>query len=49
MEAPLLPHHFGDRVRLDLPDPVYWGTPRRVAGDDGGLAERLGDTLSDLG
>ncbi|WP_128375304.1 DUF317 domain-containing protein [Streptomyces cavernae] len=49
MEAPLLPHHSSDRSRPDLPDPVYWVTPRHLAGDDGALAERIGDTLSDLG
>ncbi|QFX86285.1 DUF317 domain-containing protein [Streptomyces sp. SYP-A7193] len=45
MEAPLLPHHS----RPNLPDPVYWVTPRHLAGDDGVLAERIDDTLSDLG
>lgn len=45
MEAPLLPH----RSRPNLPDPVYWVTPRHLAGDDGVLAERIDDTLSDLG
>ncbi|MET7489737.1 DUF317 domain-containing protein [Streptomyces sp. NPDC005538] len=45
MEAPLLPHHS----RPNSPDPVYWVTPRHLAGDDGVLAERIDDTLSDLG
>ncbi|WP_327215347.1 DUF317 domain-containing protein [[Kitasatospora] papulosa] len=49
MEAPLLPHHSSDRSRPDLPDPVYRVTPRHLAGHDGALAERIGDTLSDLG
>ncbi|OEV07315.1 hypothetical protein AN220_34540 [Streptomyces nanshensis] len=35
--------------RLDLPDPVYWVTPRHLTGDDRGLTGRIGDTLSDLG
>ncbi len=47
-EAPLLPHHFSDRSRLNLPDPVYWVTPRHPAGDDGGPAGRIGVLLSDL-
>ncbi|MCC9740315.1 hypothetical protein [Streptomyces sp. MNU89] len=32
----------------NLPDPVYWVTPRHPAGDDGVRAERIDDTLSDL-
>ncbi|AJT62468.3 hypothetical protein T261_0779 [Streptomyces lydicus] len=28
---------------------MYWVTPRHLAGDDGALAERIGDTLSGLG
>ncbi|MER5442590.1 DUF317 domain-containing protein, partial [Streptomyces sp. NPDC002790] len=32
-----------------MPDPMYWVTPRHLAGDDGILAERIGDTLTDLG
>ncbi|MFJ9377549.1 DUF317 domain-containing protein [Streptomyces sp. NPDC101455] len=28
---------------------MYWVTPRHLAGDDGALAERIGDTLADLG
>jgi len=27
---------------------VYWVSPRHLAGDDGTLAERIGDTLADL-
>ncbi|WP_328545283.1 DUF317 domain-containing protein [Streptomyces europaeiscabiei] len=27
---------------------MYWVTPRHLAGDDGSLAERVGDTLADL-
>ncbi|WP_217553130.1 DUF317 domain-containing protein [Streptomyces sp. GbtcB6] len=49
MEAPLHPHHLSDRSRPNLPDPVYWVTPRHLAGDDGVLAERIDDTLTDLG
>jgi len=48
-EAPLHPHHPSDPSRSDSPDPVYWVTPRHLAGDDGALAERIGDTLADLG
>ncbi|MFJ1605537.1 DUF317 domain-containing protein [Streptomyces sp. NPDC088253] len=49
MEAPLLPHHPGEPFHSDSPDPVYWVTPRHLAGDDGMLAERIGDTLAELG
>ncbi|MFF3328745.1 DUF317 domain-containing protein [Streptomyces sp. NPDC002888] len=49
MEAPLLPHHPGEPSHPDSPDPVYWVTPRHLAGDDGVLAERIGDTLVELG
>ncbi|MGX9888703.1 DUF317 domain-containing protein [Streptomyces sp. NPDC002276] len=49
MEAPLLPYHPGEPSPPDSPDPVYWVTPRHLAGDDGMLAERIGDTLADLG
>ncbi|MFI1929276.1 DUF317 domain-containing protein [Streptomyces sp. NPDC020330] len=28
---------------------MYWVTPRHLAGDDGALAERIGDTLTGLG
>ncbi|WP_435217166.1 DUF317 domain-containing protein [Streptomyces sp. bgisy034] len=31
------------------PAPTYWVAPRHLAGDDGVLAERIGDTLTDLG
>jgi hypothetical protein len=48
-EAPLHSHHPSEPSRLDSPDPVYWVTPRHLAGDDDALAERIGDTLSDLG
>ena len=48
-EAPLHPHHLNDPSRPDSPDPVYWVTPRHLAGDDGVLAERIGDSLADLG
>ncbi|XUL89219.1 DUF317 domain-containing protein [Streptomyces galilaeus] len=49
MEAPLLPHHPGEPSPPDSPDPVYWVTPRHLVGDDGMLAERIGDTLAELG
>ncbi|NEC91181.1 DUF317 domain-containing protein [Streptomyces sp. SID12501] len=49
MEAPLQPHHSSDPSRPNLPDPVYWVTPHHLAGDDGALAERIGDTLIGLG
>ncbi|CAM5256445.1 hypothetical protein SALBM311S_03553 [Streptomyces alboniger] len=49
MEAPLHPHHPIDPSRPTSPDPVYWVTPRHLAGDDGVLAERIGDTLTELG
>ncbi|WP_420864096.1 DUF317 domain-containing protein [Streptomyces deccanensis] len=49
MEAPLHPHHPDESFHPDLPDPVYWVTPRHLAGDDGVLAERIGDTLAGLG
>lgn len=29
------------------PDPVYWVAPRHLAGEDGQLAERVGDTLTE--
>ncbi|NEC19299.1 DUF317 domain-containing protein [Streptomyces parvus] len=49
MEAPLYPHHFNDLFRPGASDPVYWVTPRHLAGDDGALAEQVGDTLAGLG
>ena len=48
-EAPLHAHHPSEPSRLDSPDPVYWVTPRHLAGDDDALAERIDDTLSGLG
>jgi len=48
-EAPLQPHHPSDPFRPELPDPVYWVTPRHLAGDDEVLAERIGDALAGLG
>ncbi len=42
-------HRSSDRSRPNLPDPVYWVTPRHLVGDDGVLAERIDDTVSDLG
>ncbi|MFD4632269.1 hypothetical protein ACFVYR_13945 [Streptomyces sp. NPDC058284] len=49
MDAPLHPHHPTDPLHSDSPDPVYWVTPRHLAGDDGDLAERMGDVLAGLG
>ncbi|MFE2045964.1 DUF317 domain-containing protein [Streptomyces sp. NPDC059477] len=49
MEAPLHPHHPHSPVPPDSPDPVYWVTPRHLAGDDNALAEHVGDTLTALG
>ncbi|MGW3915360.1 DUF317 domain-containing protein [Streptomyces sp. NPDC005070] len=46
---PLHPHHPDDPFRSDAHDPVYWVTPRHLAGDDGALAERIGETLVGLG
>ncbi|WEH16427.1 DUF317 domain-containing protein [Streptomyces sp. VNUA24] len=48
MEAPLHPHHPSHPSHPDSPDPVYWVSPRHLAGDDGALAERIGDTLASL-
>jgi len=42
-------HHPDEPSHRDSPDPVYWVTPRHLAGDDGVPAERIGDTLADLG
>lgn len=42
-------HHLTHPSRPDSPDPVYWVTPRHLAGDDDALAERIGDTLAGLG
>lgn len=49
MEVPLYPQCPSDPSRPDSPDPVYWVTPRHLAGDDSALAERIGDTLVGLG
>lgn len=40
---------LGCLLLTQLPDPVYWVTPRHLAGDDDALAERIGDTLAGLG
>ncbi|OKJ31534.1 DUF317 domain-containing protein [Streptomyces sp. CB01580] len=48
MEAPLHPHHPVESFP-DAADPVYWVTPRHLAGDDSALAEKVGDALTDLG
>ncbi|MFJ4686213.1 DUF317 domain-containing protein [Streptomyces sp. NPDC088789] len=49
MEALLHPHHPRSPVPPNSPAPVYWVTPRHLAGDDHTLAERIGDTLTTLG
>lgn len=48
-EAPLYPYHPSDPFCPDSRDPVYWVTLRHLAGDDGVLAERIGDALAGLG
>ncbi|MDQ0750204.1 hypothetical protein QF034_004435 [Streptomyces africanus] len=48
-EAPLHPHHASEPSYPVSPEPVYWVTPRHLAGDDDALAERIDGTLSDLG
>ncbi|MFE9566954.1 DUF317 domain-containing protein [Streptomyces sp. NPDC006692] len=48
MEMPLYPYHPSDPSRPDSRDPVYWVTPRHLAGDDGALAKRIGETLTSL-
>lgn len=32
-----------------LPDPIYWGTPRHLAGDDEALADQVGVALLSAG
>ncbi|MEU7581979.1 DUF317 domain-containing protein [Streptomyces sp. NPDC041068] len=49
MEAPLYPHHPTTPSRPDTTDPVYWVTPRHLAGNDGVLAEQIGGILVSLG
>jgi hypothetical protein len=49
MEAPLVPQYPGEPSHPYSPDPAYWVTPCHLAGDDGMLAERIGDTLAELG
>ncbi|MEV0445357.1 DUF317 domain-containing protein [Streptomyces spectabilis] len=49
MEAPLHPPQSTDPAHPSSPDPMYWVTPRHLAGDDDALAERIGDTLTGLG
>ncbi|MGW1283021.1 DUF317 domain-containing protein [Streptomyces sp. NPDC002586] len=48
-ETPLHPHYPSEPSHLDSPEPVYWVAPRHLAGDDGVLAEQIGDTLASLG
>nr|WP_240982349.1 DUF317 domain-containing protein [Streptomyces sp. S3(2020)] len=40
--------HSDEPFPSDSQDPVYWVTPRHLAGDDGALAERVSDTLTGL-
>ncbi|MDI3417288.1 DUF317 domain-containing protein [Streptomyces luteolus] len=49
MEAPLSSHRPSEPVRPLPKDPVYRVSPRHLAGDDGALAERVGETLAGLG
>jgi len=49
MEAPLYPHHSSNSLHPDSQQPLYWVTPRHLAGDDGALAEQVGATLTSLG
>lgn len=48
-EAPLSPHHSSDSHRPDSQNPLYWVTPRHLAGDDGRLYDTVADTLTELG
>jgi len=48
-EAPLYPHHPSDPLRPYSQEPLYWVTPRHLAGDDGVLAEQTGSALTGLG
>ncbi|MFD3561906.1 DUF317 domain-containing protein [Streptomyces sp. NPDC058686] len=48
MEVPLHSHHSNNPFHSDSQDPVYWVTPRHLAGDDGALFEQVGDTLTGL-
>ncbi|WP_412566383.1 DUF317 domain-containing protein [Streptomyces europaeiscabiei] len=48
-EAPLYPHHPSDSLPDDSQEPLYWVTPRHLAGDDNALAEQIGTTLTGLG
>ncbi|WP_128802559.1 MULTISPECIES: DUF317 domain-containing protein [unclassified Streptomyces] len=49
MEAPLYPHHPSDSLPDDSQEPLYWVSPRHLAGDDNALAEQVGTTLTGLG
>lgn len=46
MEAPLYPYRFSES---SLPDPLYWVTPRHLAGDDDALADQVGAVLASAG
>ncbi|PNE36837.1 SPDY domain containing protein [Streptomyces noursei] len=43
------PHHLIEPSYPAPRNPVYWVTPRHLAGDDGDLAERMGHALAGLG
>ncbi|MDX3854883.1 DUF317 domain-containing protein [Streptomyces sp. AK02-01A] len=45
----MYPHHPLDPSAARSPDPVYWVTPRHLAGDDGILADQVSATLASLG
>ncbi|AYG82079.1 hypothetical protein DWB77_04249 [Streptomyces hundungensis] len=49
LEVPLHSRRSDEPFPPDSQDPVYWVAPRHLAGDDGVLAERVGDTLTALG
>ncbi|MZG16849.1 DUF317 domain-containing protein [Streptomyces sp. SID5914] len=45
----MYPHHSSDSHRPDPQQPLYWVTPRHLAGDDGRLYDTVADTLTELG
>lgn len=46
MEAPLHQYRFSEPSLLD---PLYWVTPRHLAGDDDALADQVGAALASAG
>src|SRR3954468_4643654 len=48
LEVLLHSRHSDEPFPSDSQDPVYWVTPRHLAGDDGALAEQVSDTLTGL-